>query len=76
MAGTCRAIIETPLEYAKVRLIDRLNNWLILIVQLNELFKQTHRQTGQNWRVKDTYTVSCKINRFIESLSPYEICVY
>lgn len=34
VSGTCRAIIETPLEYAK-----------------------THRQTGQNWKLKDTFTV-------------------
>lgn len=33
MAGTCRALIETPLEYAKIK-----------------------RQTGAEWRIKDTFT--------------------
>jgi solute carrier family 25 carnitine/acylcarnitine transporter 20/29 len=34
MSGTMRAIIETPLEYAKIK-----------------------RQTGHNWKFKDSYTV-------------------
>lgn len=33
MAGTCRALIETPLEYAKIK-----------------------RQTGAEWRLRDTFT--------------------
>lgn len=35
VAGTCRAILETPLDYAK-----------------------THRQIGQNWKLKNVFTVS------------------
>lgn len=34
MSGTLRALVETPLEYAKIK-----------------------RQTGETWRIRDTYTV-------------------
>ena len=38
MSGTLRALVETPLEYAKIK-----------------------RQTGENWHIRDTYTVSVPI---------------
>jgi solute carrier family 25 carnitine/acylcarnitine transporter 20/29 len=35
MSGSIRALVETPLEYAKIK-----------------------RQTGENWKLRDTYTVN------------------
>jgi solute carrier family 25 carnitine/acylcarnitine transporter 20/29 len=56
VAGSVRSVVETPLEYAKVGLSSRAHLLKRILFKDRYLRSKIKRQTGENWKLRSSYT--------------------